>query len=108
MKLLIVLATAALALAATGCGPRRTVVVVQQPAAPPPSTNSAPVADDGPPHDEASGDAWDGERWVVIRGHVHGPGCGHYHHHGVWHVHPAAHVYVGGRGHHWGVGVRVR
>ncbi len=89
----------AIATVTTGCGPRRTVVVVQQPES---------AGDDGPPHEESRGDAWDGERWVVVQGHVHGPRCGHHHHHGVWHVHPAGHVYVGGRGHHFGVSVRVR
>lgn len=38
------------------CGPRRTVVVVQQPES---------AGDDGPPHEESRGDAWDGERLVV-------------------------------------------
>ncbi|MCE9581174.1 MAG: hypothetical protein K8T20_01525 [Planctomycetes bacterium] len=59
---------------------------------------------DGEAHDADSGDCWDGERWVVVvRGHHHGPGCGHYFHSGAWHLHPANFVYVGGRGHHFRV-----
>ena len=101
MKSWIVVTAAAL-LISTGCG-RRTVVVVNNP---PPSSGG--VTDDGPAHDASTGDAWDGATWVVVRGHVHGPRCGHYHHHGVWHVYPENHVYAGPHHHHWGVTVHVR
>lgn len=59
-------------------------------------------------HSEHCGHAWDGVRWVYVRGHVHRPGCGHFYHHGGWHVHGASHVYVH-KGHgHLGIHVRIR
>lgn len=59
-------------------------------------------------HDERSCDYWDGERWVIVRGHVHGPRCGHYYHHNAWHLYPHGWVYARPGCHHWGVVVRVR
>ncbi|MBI2919778.1 MAG: hypothetical protein HYY18_01685 [Planctomycetes bacterium] len=40
-----------------------------------------------------SGYVWDGGDWIIVSGHRHGPRCGHYYHHGVWHLHPEQHVY---------------
>ena len=94
MRLAILLA-GALSLLGTGCV-RRTVVVHDEGPRPEPI------------HDAYSGDCWDGERWVVYHGHVHSAHCGHYYHHGAWHLYPVSHVYVHPGCHHWGVVVRVR
>jgi hypothetical protein len=84
---------------ATGCS---TTVVNE-------GDGDADEVNDGEAHDENSGDCWDGERWVVVtRGHVHRHGCGHHFHHNAWHLHPANHVYVGSRHHHFRIIVHRR
>jgi hypothetical protein len=48
---------------------------------------------------------WDGGTWIVVRGHTHGPRCGHYFHHQRWHVRPESHVYERRDQGHWGTRV---
>ncbi|MCC6739308.1 MAG: hypothetical protein IT452_09695 [Planctomycetia bacterium] len=66
------------------------------------------VAESAPPPDEVvlvepEGDViiveevdpvWDGHTWVYVDAHVHGPGCGHWFHHGCWHLRPFDWTYV--------------
>ncbi|KAF0240528.1 MAG: protein product from [Planctomycetota bacterium] len=51
---------------------------------------------------------WDGSVWVVVRGHVHGPRCGHYYHHDRWHVYDERHVYERRDQGHWGTRIEPR
>jgi hypothetical protein len=47
--------------------------------------------------------AWDGAVWITYHHHHHGPGCGHYYHHGAWHVYESSYVYLQPRHAHYGM-----
>ena len=51
-------------------------------------------ADEAFIYEEESEPFWDGHAFIVVASHAHGRGCGHWYHHGCWHLFPEHHDYT--------------
>ncbi len=77
-----------------GCAHRHVTVVESSPASEGDIYEDEVYPADEVVLEEACEPAWDGHAFVVIESHQHGFGCGHFFHHGCWHLHPFDWIYL--------------